>query len=101
MHSARIPAILWVTFVSSFRFDIPSCQALPMQPTERSINRRRFVQSAAATGLATIGAPSVGAAVLGANDRIRLGIIGVGNRGDQLIEAFLPHKDAQFVALCD
>lgn len=106
MHSARIPAILWVTFVSSFRFDIPSRQSFPMQPTERSINqtginRRRFVQSAAATSLATIGAPSVGAAVLGANDRIRLGIIGVGNRGDQLIEAFLPHKDAQFVALCD
>jgi predicted dehydrogenase len=77
-----------------------------MQPTEHptnplGINRRRFVRSAAATGLAAVAAPAVGASVLGANDRVRLGIIGVGNRGDQLIDAFLPHKDAQFVALCD
>jgi predicted dehydrogenase len=36
-----------------------------------------------------------------ANEQIRLGIIGVGNRGDQLIDAFLPHKDARIVAVCD
>jgi predicted dehydrogenase len=64
------------------------------------IGRREFVQ-AAATGFAAMAAPSVSASVLGANDRVRLGIIGVGNRGDQLIEAFLPHKDAQIVAVCD
>ncbi|MCC7475866.1 MAG: Gfo/Idh/MocA family oxidoreductase [Pirellulales bacterium] len=64
------------------------------------LSRRRFVQQAAvATGLAaTRGAT---AKVLGSNDRIRLGVIGVGNRGDQLLDAFLPHKDAQVVALCD
>jgi len=39
--------------------------------------------------------------VLGANERIGLGIIGVGNRGDQLIDGFLVHKDAEFVAVCD
>ena len=39
--------------------------------------------------------------ILGANDRIRLGFIGVANRGGQLISAFLPHDDAQIVALCD
>ncbi len=39
--------------------------------------------------------------VLGANDRVRLGFIGVGNRGCQLLKGFLPHADAQVVALCD
>lgn len=70
--------------------------------SDRGINRRSFVQSAAvAAGAAAMTAPAIGASVLGANDRVRLGIIGVGNRGDQLIDAFLPQKDAQFVALCD
>jgi predicted dehydrogenase len=32
---------------------------------------------------------------------VRLGFIGVGNRGDQVLSAFLNHKDAQVVALCD
>lgn len=39
--------------------------------------------------------------VLGANDRVRLGYIGVGNRGDQVHEAFLEHGDQQTVAVCD
>ena len=39
--------------------------------------------------------------VLGANDRVRLGFIGVGNRGDQVLDAFLPHKDMEIVAICD
>src|SRR5205807_6971968 len=30
-----------------------------------------------------------------------LGFIGVGNRGDQVLDAFLAHKDAQVVAVCD
>ena len=36
-----------------------------------------------------------------ANETIRLGIIGLGNRGDQLIDAFKPQPDASIVALCD
>jgi len=39
--------------------------------------------------------------VFGANGRIRLGFIGLGNRGDQVLDAFLPHKDAEIIALCD
>src|SRR5919205_3973743 len=39
--------------------------------------------------------------VRGANERIRLGFIGLGNRGDQVLDAFLAHKDAEVVALCD
>ena len=39
--------------------------------------------------------------VIGANDRVRLGCIGVGYRGVQVLNAFGAHKDAQIVALCD
>ncbi len=36
-----------------------------------------------------------------ANDRIRLGFIGVANRGGQLLSAFLTHDDMEVAALCD
>jgi predicted dehydrogenase len=39
--------------------------------------------------------------VMGANDRVRMGLIGIGNRGDQVHDAFLEHGDAQTVAVCD
>jgi predicted dehydrogenase len=39
--------------------------------------------------------------VLGANERIRLGFIGVGNRGDQVLDAFLKQPDAEVTAVCD
>lgn len=39
--------------------------------------------------------------ILGANDRVRMGFIGLGNRGDQVHEAFLEHGDSQTVAVCD
>ena len=65
------------------------------------INRRTFARGAAAAGtLAALQAAGVGR-VLGANERVRLGFVGVGNRGDQLLDAFLEHKDCDVVALCD
>ena len=62
------------------------------------VSRREFGKTVAAAGVAT--ALSRGR-VLGANDRVRLGFIGVGNRGDQVLDAFLPHADMEVVALCD
>ncbi len=61
--------------------------------------RRTFAKAAAGT-VAALSAASYTRA-LGANDRVRLGFIGVGNRGDQLLDAFLVHKDCEPVALCD
>src|SRR3954453_21059098 len=61
------------------------------------MTRRDFTKTAAA-GVAT--APSAGRA-LGASDRVRVGFIGLGNRGDQVLSAFLEHKDAEVVAVCD
>ncbi len=62
------------------------------------LTRRDFARRAAAMGIATAFSRS---RVLGANDRIRLGFIGLGNRGDQVLDAFLVHKDAEVVAICD
>lgn len=61
------------------------------------VSRRTF---AAAAGAATLTAASY-ARVPGANDTVRTGFIGVGNRGDQLLDGFLAHKDQATVALCD
>jgi predicted dehydrogenase len=65
-------------------------------------NRRDFAKGAFAT--AAVGAmPAVARAgrVIGANDRVRVGCIGVGNRGVQVLDAFCAHKDAEIVALAD
>jgi predicted dehydrogenase len=66
----------------------------------QTINRRTFNKKAAAMG-ALAALPSTGIRALGSNDRIRLGVIGVGNRGDQLLDAFLVHKDCEVAALSD
>ena len=63
-----------------------------------SVTRRSFSKTAALAGVGTAVARS---RVLGANDRVRLGFIGLGNRGDQVLEAFLTHGDAEVVAICD
>jgi predicted dehydrogenase len=57
--------------------------------------RRNFAKAA---GLSTALSYS---RVLGASDRLRMGYIGLGNRGDQVHEAFLEHGDQQTVAVCD
>jgi predicted dehydrogenase len=39
--------------------------------------------------------------IRGANERVRMGYIGLGNRGDQVHDAFLEHGDNETVAVCD
>lgn len=39
--------------------------------------------------------------ILGANDRVNMAMIGVGNRGDKVHEAFLEFADNQTTAVCD
>jgi predicted dehydrogenase len=66
------------------------------------LNRRTFTKAAFA-GAAAGAAPAVSRAgrVVGANDRVRIACIGVGYRGVQDLHAFVAHKDAEIVALCD
>ena len=70
---------------------------------KESFSRRTFVKvGTTATAAFAMPAISVGSQkVLGANERIRLGFIGVANRGQQLMDAFLQHSDCEIVALCD
>ena len=65
-------------------------------------NRRDFTK-AALTGAAAVSMPAVARAgrVIGANDRVRIGCIGVGYRGVQVLFAFGAHKDAEIASLCD
>lgn len=57
--------------------------------------RRAFTKGAALTTAASY------SRILHANDRVGLGYIGVGNRGDQLHDAFLEYGDCQTVAISD
>ena len=67
------------------------------------ISRRDFTKAGAAATVAasfpgsTIASPSAG----NSNDSVRVGFVGVGNRGSQLMKAFSVHKDCQFVAVAD
>ncbi len=83
--------------------------------TNGSLDRRNFLKSVSATGLTLAGATSALAGktsskmsgrVIGANDRINVGVIGCGGRGRYDADAFSAfgkkHNDAcQIVAACD
>ncbi|HXP60335.1 MAG TPA: Gfo/Idh/MocA family oxidoreductase [Dongiaceae bacterium] len=60
--------------------------------------RRDFAKSVILAGATT----ALGAArAAGAAERVRLGFIGVGNRGDQVLDAFLKQPDAEVAAVSD
>lgn len=63
------------------------------------VSRRTFAKTAMATA-ASITAVNR-ARAQGANDRVRLGFIGVANRGGQLMDAFEVQDDAEIAAVCD
>src|SRR5271168_3165376 len=66
------------------------------------VNRRAFSRTAVSVATAAAAAVSLTPGrVLGANDQVRLGFIGVGNRGCQLLRGFLAQPDAKVVALSD
>ena len=70
--------------------------------------RRNFLKSTAvltagltaAAGANVFAAPVPGS-VLGANDKIRMGFIGIGNRGTELLGLFMQQPDCEVAALCD
>lgn len=68
--------------------------------------RRKFIASTAtaAAGISVsskiLGAPYI-ATRRNANDVIRMGFIGVGNRGSQLLTMFRDNKDVEVAAICD
>jgi predicted dehydrogenase len=77
-----------------------------MKENTHLTSRRGFLAKSA-MGIAglTIGSNALSALnydeVRGANDKIRMGFIGIGNRGSQLLNIFLNEPDVEVAALCD
>ncbi len=63
--------------------------------------RRQFVQSVAAAGLLGPAVVSSARAASGPNDRINVGLIGVGTMGRGHLRKLLGQKDVQVVSVCD
>ena len=65
-----------------------------------NLSRRTFLGGAGgALGLAALAGPS--AAAVGPNDRIRIGMIAVGARAHQLLEAIKANEGTEIVSVCD
>ncbi|MBL9200717.1 MAG: Gfo/Idh/MocA family oxidoreductase [Opitutaceae bacterium] len=71
----------------------------------KAITRRSFLNRTAVTGLGLFAArglrPSTWAASAGANDAIRIGVIGLGGKGWQHMKLLSRRKDTRVVAVCD
>jgi predicted dehydrogenase len=68
----------------------------------RTLNRRRFLSCSAAAGLAISQGNLVEAAAAEAESiPVRLGLIGIGNRGTALLRALLELPGVSIVAVCD
>src|SRR6476660_885962 len=76
-------------------------EELSMQDRQR-INRRQFIQSSSAIGLA-LSASNLGLSQgqKSASDKITIGMIGVGARAHQLLEAIQATSGTEVVGVCD
>lgn len=75
-----------------------------MKPS--NVSRREFIAMAGmATAAVPLGVSSATAAssrrVSGANNKIRMGFIGIGNRGSQVMAQFMKQPEVEIAALCD
>lgn len=91
---------------SGFRFSLAALHSTIMKSSNsepRQKSRREFLTQTA--GTAALGGAVLTAAsrrnILGANDRVRLGVIGPGGRGQSVMKHFLSHPEVEVVALCD
>ena len=69
-------------------------------------SRREFIaKTTMATAALALGGNTLTAAnynrIYGANEKIRMGFIGLGNRGSQLLRLFMSHSDVEIAAFCD
>src|SRR5438094_1944498 len=78
---------------------MPCRPAFPEEVVMTDNTRRDFLKQAAVGTAAFLAYPP--ARVLGANDRIRVGMIGVGNRGQDLLREAQSVGDVQLVAVAD
>src|SRR3989442_45349 len=64
-------------------------------------SRRNFIGKVSAGVAGTIATMAPGSQVLGANERVRLGIIGAGSRGQQIMREAISCPNTEFVAVAD
>jgi predicted dehydrogenase len=62
--------------------------------------RREFIRNTAVASAAFL-APTLNARVIGANDRVRIGMIGVGSRGQELLKQIVAVPNTEVVAMAD
>ncbi|MGH9451879.1 MAG: Gfo/Idh/MocA family protein [Terriglobia bacterium] len=74
----------------------------PEAKESKSVTRREFLKgtAAAGAGIAALGGLAP-ASVLGANDRVRMALIGCGERGSYDMSLFMKNPGVEVVALCD
>jgi predicted dehydrogenase len=95
-------ALLAVNISGRLHYTPPDIRTTSTRNPEVNVNkltRRKFSQSVTA-GAAGVTALSY-ANIAGANDRVRVGFIALGNRGDQVLDAFLLQPDCQVTSVCD
>src|SRR5215510_8774394 len=67
--------------------------------SKSNFSRREFINQTTAASVAFTAASWN--SVLGANERVRLGVIGTGNRGSDVMGWFLKESDVEVTSLCD
>ena len=67
----------------------------------KELTRRDYLGATAGIAVAAASSASAWSRVQGANDRVRLALVGCGTRGAQVADFFLRHRDTQYVAACD
>src|SRR5436190_11325224 len=66
-----------------------------------ALNRREFLSTSAAVSVAALAALQPKPAIAGANDVIRVGVVGIGGRGSEHIRSFHKLPGVEVVAPCD
>ncbi|MBQ4079875.1 MAG: Gfo/Idh/MocA family oxidoreductase, partial [Thermoguttaceae bacterium] len=78
-----------------------------MNSTKRRLGRRNFLKSCAAVGAAALVPTYVPGSALGLDsavspsNKLRMGAIGIGSRGNEDLGKFLARPDVRFCAICD
>ena len=65
----------------------------------RSLNRRNFMKTSVGAAAVLAGLPR--SKSYGANEKVRIGVMGLGGRGTYLAEKFAERPDAEIAYLCD
>ena len=85
------------------------CTAMDIAPTiieiliMKSKNRREFLRSSAAVGASVVALPAIAKSRSSANDRIRIGLLGMGGRMGPHVKALskMADENVEIVAVCD